>query len=218
MGTEQILEELKQLTTFYAATSTSVFEEGIEKVVHYIMRNLGIRAGETNYLITECEMYLYTEPYHKDVYTHRSEQQLLFCKWYFNGFGLDFTLGNGQVQAGLLIRGIKNCGTGDFTSGPSNVLQELFSSLGSAIQPVGTFKIVSVQNSVDTKIISAKRVGLKPHHDDGGGFIDKPYRFISHLTKKHEFSNKYQVIKALMMEGKNENIDKNALGYRIKTK
>ncbi|MBL7812694.1 MAG: hypothetical protein JNL57_10765 [Bacteroidetes bacterium] len=186
----------------------------IRELALYIMQNSVIDVGEHRYQIVETEMYYWSDC-HQDIYTHRTTEQGNFCTWYFNGFGLDLTVGNSQygVEAGLLIRGVKNIAKNEYFSGPTIVLKELFRAIGNAYAPSNSIALKAFASAEKTEIISSVRIGLPQKDID---FRGRPYRYISDLNVAHKFADKYSVIKACLTEEMDIRIDIQALGYYIR--
>ena len=105
-------------------------EETFRNFAEMFMNNYCLKVADKEYEFCEIEIYYNDKKNHNDPYVHSKEEQLNFGTWYFNGFGLDITIGNKEknIHGGILIRGVKE--NGKYFNGPSIVLREIFSNFG----------------------------------------------------------------------------------------
>lgn len=134
-----------------------------------------IKTGEELFRLTEIEFYLFSEN-HPDEYVHKKDRQKEPALWYFHGSGMDITFGNRMDFGGILLRGMMNIRTGEFISGPLNVVHELFKS-SKSVQDTN-FGLVMVQHNHTSseKPVAVPRVGLNKNKQPE--YCDRPYRYI----------------------------------------
>lgn len=173
------------------------------ELAKFILNNLTIKTGETEYNIREIEFYLYSEN-HTDECVHKSPNQKLFMSWYIHKTpndtfksgtykGLDLTFGNGTNYYGVLIRSITNINTDQLIAGPCCVVNELLEKANTSLSDIKTnylndlnkeysainfplFRIAYNPNNYN-KLFTGERIGLKR------GFINCKYRF-TNINKK----------------------------------
>lgn len=156
------------------------------------------------YRFTEIELYLFS-PTHPDIYTHRHiEQRSNQTRWYFhrlgksNSFkggtykGLDLVVSDGEVYAGVLIRGIVEVDlAGDpiasNIAGPCLVVNHLLEMTGTNEVPVLHERkdelLCPIKfHSAITPIYKGIRFGLKP--ETAPHFHEKHYRYLSEAGRK----------------------------------
>jgi len=177
-----------------------------DSLAQLLMNYHGIKSGDNIYLITEIEFYFYSQQ-HSDPYTHRDNEQLTVCKWYFNGMGLDLTFGNKEfeIYGGILIRGIKKLGESPkYIDGPSKVLKELFSCMEDAFTAGNGICLIELPSDQILGLSEnhrAKRIGLPQKKEDTNNYRDRKYRYIAELNKEHKFKGKEEVIIDLIKAG-----------------
>lgn len=112
-----------------------------DQIAQYLFKNTLLSINGTYFQIYELEFYLYNEK-HKDIFTHKFEEQLTNFKWYFHKSspkeyayksgtfkGLDLTCGSNTMDnksyGGILIRSIKNMVTSEIIQGPCCVVNKI---------------------------------------------------------------------------------------------
>ncbi|OFY87568.1 MAG: hypothetical protein A3K10_05025 [Bacteroidetes bacterium RIFCSPLOWO2_12_FULL_31_6] len=194
-------------------------EKDFKKIAKALMTEFAIKINETEFYLTEIEFYCKTinNDSHQDPYVHGDNLQKEFGKWYFHGSGLDITFGNENFYGGILLRGIKTHSENEwkYTSGPLNVVKELFSKTNS----IGE-KAVFCLEPKEEKILPlngpffSNRVGLKPTINKK--YFDRKYRAIIDISSKHPFKEKEKVYKVLKDDTSvKENLNE-IFGYKIK--
>jgi hypothetical protein len=193
-------------------------EEKFASLTNCLMNYLCLVVGKTAYRITECEIY-YMDIEHQDPYVHCGDEQLTAGKLYLNkAGGVDITFGNPNYPAwgGILIRGIRNLKTNQYINKITEIVAEIFKSLGNIIlhdNRVFLAELEPGQIKVE-KPIQSTRVGLTKKEPDNDNFIDKPYRYIVELNPSHKFRDKEKVVSQLLSGNKISADDaKNILGY-----
>ncbi len=181
--------------------------EDFARIANLIMNDWVLSCNNKRYRIAELEFYLKSEK-HFDAYTHGKEIQKRTGCWYVHPSGLDYTIGNEQMYASILIRAIQKTGVIDdpnndgYTYGPINVLTEIFSNMD-ALEGTLTMRLEPVLKddlAISEKPIAAPRVGLNPTVD-----LEKSkelYRFLILPKKKH--ANKTGIANAMRETGYNE--------------
>jgi hypothetical protein len=195
-------------------------------LTHYLMNYLCLSVAEQSYRIIELEIYYYDKNEHPDPYVHCSKEQLLAGKWYFNGAGLDITFGNQKkgVYGGILIRGVKKMDKKEqFISGPSNVLKEIFLSIGDVVNSESSIYLRGLEQGIvwDNEIEPVKsiRIGLTKKKSDVEDYANKYYRYLVEMNIEHKFKDKEKVIRHLLSEKKlSEKEAKEMIGYNISLK
>jgi hypothetical protein len=169
-----------------------------------LMNECELSVGEVKYRIVECEVYYHEPNKHSDPYAHQVIEQLKVGNWYFNGFGLDLTFGNekNKIYGGILLRAIKRLKDSKCYNGPSLLLKEIFSKLGS-IDSKETCIYISEKTSDyeenSTWIATDKRIGLTIKKEDiGNKYLNKEYRFIADLIENKNLKNKTKAIESLI--------------------
>lgn len=162
-------------------------------------------------------MYLHKAD-HLDEYTHKSVEQLKAANWYFNGFGLDITFGNLELNAfgGILIREIRSIeDTPRYISGPSKLLKEIFNQFGNVFDQKINFHLEECSYS-NTIYCKTPRIGLSEKPKGEKDFINREYRYITEIIKEHKFNNKEKIVRELVNIGKiaPESM-KDILGYNV---
>jgi hypothetical protein len=219
---------MEQLQQFKSLLEIEIDPDSIEshfdELANYLMNKLYLKAGGNSYRIVEIEFYYVDEKKHNDIFCHRNSEQLKSGTWYFNGFGLDLTFGNStnNVFGGILIRGIRSIdAAGQYFSGPSTLLKELFSSLGSATNQNNGFYLTPLASNIfETEHpVKSVRINLPKNKIDEGDFFNKKYRYIVEINPNHKFAQKSSVFNELVSIGQNKISDaKEILGYNIKSK
>ena len=202
----------------------ATIDDNFERITSYFMNNLSLVVSNREYRLTELEVYYYDEDKHPDPYVHRSPEQLSVGKWYFNGSGLDITIGDAdrEIYGGILIRGIVEIGEKPrYISGPSNVLKEIFSVMGNITDGQSGICLRELKPEIlkviEIKPIRCARVGLKKKENDTGNFAEKSYRYIVDLNFQHKFKDKEKVIRQLLTDGKIKTEQANEImGYNVK--
>lgn len=190
-----------------------------EAIATHLMNRCALRVGISCFRITECEVY-YHAPGHEDPYVHGaiykdSGQQTIGHLYLNKAGGLDLTFGHAPAYGGVLIRGIRNLETNEYTNQITGVVKELFRALGDIT--VGASCLELVEGGVYKKLDVARsqRVGLKHRQEDQQDYLHRPYRFIVELNQQHKFKNREQVVRELWAQGKVEEA-KDILGYTLK--
>lgn len=189
------------------------YETWFEEIANMLMNNFFLKAGENLYRVVECEFYYFSEA-HKDINTHKQDEQLKFCTWYYNDFGLDLTFGSipQNTHAGILIRGIRNIDKkisldNSYYSGPMKVLRELIDNSGSVFNNTGINLIPYDDKFEDNRIYKSTRVNLSK--DDNK---DKKYRFLVEFNKYHDFKEREKVV---LNSGLSKEEQKELLRYNL---
>lgn len=179
-------------------------DEQFNRIADFFLKSALFMIASEQHRLLEIELYLHTT-YHPDPFTHCSEFQRSFARWYFHrknksfcggSFkGLDITFAPHAGFAGILIRTIENS-RGEVINGSSLVVDYLLHRTGhDHIQSLNTeidnreiYKSgspVYFTSAADAnrEILSTSRVGLslkqypdKPMMPD---YIARPYRFLS---------------------------------------
>jgi hypothetical protein len=182
--------------------------------------------GKEKYRIVECEIYYYDEAgSHKDPFAHKVVEQAEIGNWYFNGFGLDLTFGNGskeegkRIYGGILLRAIKRLDNSEYFNGPTILLKEIFSKLGSIHSKENSIYISEKTSDYDEKskrIETDKRIGLK--REKNKDYFNKKYRYMADILDNRELKNKTAAIITLHKKYDDITSDdvKKALGYTPK--
>ena len=196
-------------------------EERFASLTNCLMNYLCLVVGKNAYRITECEIY-YMDIDHQDPYVHCGDEQMTAGKLYLNkAGGVDITFGNPNYPAwgGILIRGILNLRTNQYINKITEVVAEIFKSLGNIILQDNRIFLTDLQQG-QIKVqqpFQTTRVGLVKKEFDREDFIDKPYRYLVELVPSHKFKDKEKVVKQLLNERKISADDaKNILGYNTK--
>lgn len=190
---------------------------------HYLMNYLCLVVAGQPYRITEIEIYYHDKDLHPDPYVHCANEQLFAGNWYFNGAGLDITFGDYErkIYGGILIRGIMKFGENPrYISGPSNVLKEIFSSVGNILEGEGLVCLRELNQDViqeiETEPIQTIRIGLTKKNDDKENFAEKNYRYLVELNLQHKFKDKEKVIRQLLATNQiTKEQSKEIMGYNI---
>ncbi|MFN4234258.1 MAG: hypothetical protein ACK4IK_05575 [Bacteroidia bacterium] len=208
---EQMVAQFQNLLNSH---DRSDYEKWFEEIANMLMNNFCIKSGENLYRVVECEFYYHNEKNHYDINTHQKDEQLKFCTWYFNDFGLDLTFGSisQNIHAGILIRGIRNINKSIslekcYHSGPMKVLRELIDNSGSVFNNTGINLIPYDDKFEDNRIYKSIRVNLSK--DDNK---DKKYRFLVEFNKYHDFKEKENVV---LNSGLSKEEQKELLGYSL---
>ena len=176
-------------------------------IANSLMNEWVISSNKNRYRIAEIEFYLKTDK-HFDIYTHGKEIQKRSGCWYIHPSGIDYTIGNENMYASILIRAIQKTGmynnieNGGYTYGPINVLTEVFSNMN-AFEGTLTLRLESAIKDdiiIPEKPIAAPRVGLNSKKDKETS--EKLYRFLILPKKKH--ANKTQITEAMRLNGYTE--------------
>ncbi|MCE9540404.1 MAG: hypothetical protein K8R85_14485 [Bacteroidetes bacterium] len=215
--------ELSQIGEFWnnlnGGYEFKTLDEQFNTLTHYLMNYLCLLGGDQPYRIIETEIYYHEKAKHPDPYVHCATEQLFAGNWYFNGSGLDITFGNHdkKIYGGILIRGIRTLEkTPRYISGPSNVLKEIFSNLGSVVH--GTHSIclreLNEKTIKEIETLKCSRIGLTKKKEDTENYIEKKYRYIVELNLLHKFKDKEKIVKQLFIENKiTKEQTKEILGY-----
>lgn len=210
----RFLKEINEKETFKSP------EEFFASLTDNLMNHLYLAIGESAYRITECEIY-YKHSDHQDPYVHCGEQQLTSGQLYLNkAGGLDITIGNSEDETwgGILIRGIRNLKTGEYTNKITEIVAEVFRALGSIINNDSRIFLAESQpgQMKFERPIRSSRVGLIRKENDQENFIDRPYRYLVELVPSHKFKDKEKVVKQLLSQSKiTMEQAKGILGYTI---
>lgn len=190
------------------------------------LRRATLHAGKSIFRPVEVEVY-YTSPDHPDPFTHRTALQKLPKRWYFHRQGasyrggsfkgLDMTLGDGNGEGGLLLRGITTA-EGTRIDGPCKLVEHLLQAAGylSVAEfdaAIGTREVDDTDSPLhlrwqekarDLEILATARVGLtlkratadSAHRD----FIGRRYRWIVDPARCTKGRDR---IRAALLEEKN---------------
>ncbi len=197
--------------------------ERFSALTYSLMNDLCLVVANQTYRIIELEIYYHDKKMHPDPYVHCSSEQLYSGKWYFNGAGLDITFGDYEkkIYGGILIRGIKKLGPKPrYISGPSNVLKEIFTTIGHIVTGEGRIYLRSLDEDIikeiKTEPIQTIRIGLKKNKDDKGNYAERKYRYLVELNLQHKFRNKEKVVRQLLVDKKiTREQAKEIMGYNI---
>lgn len=215
--------QLKPLEEFIRLLNDDSFDSlelKFDSIVYHLLNMLCLRIGKQIYKLTEVEIYYHDSSKHADPYTHKAPEQLECGTWYYNGFGIDITFGNPErkIYAGILLRGLKRIGDQCvFISGPSNVLKEIFASIGSVHNQDNSLHISEMPEELQSHEtpIKTTRIGLPKKEDDRENYHQKKYRYLVELVPDHRFKEKEKVLVGLMEEGIIDAIQAaEILGYR----
>ena len=114
----EAIEELKRLLSSSGKSYKESYFDYFRRIAEILMNNCVISKGDNRYEIVEIEFYLFA-PDHQDVITYPRE--LPAGQWFFHASGVDLTFRSDKKQfGGILIRGVRNIGTGNVTLGPQN--------------------------------------------------------------------------------------------------
>lgn len=218
------LSKSPQLLNFWNEINHNVkhnsLDEQFNSITNTLMNYLCLSVSNATFKITECEIYYY-DIEHPDPYVHQGESQLYAGKLYFNkAGGVDITFGNiaYPLYASVLIRGIRNLKTNEYTNKITEIVNVLFENLGNIITEDSSIHLRELlPEYIKIEVpIRSKRIGLKKKEADFEEYIDKPYRYITELTPTHNFKDKENVVKQLLAENKiqKEDIIK-ILGYNL---
>ena len=172
-------------------------EEWFCSLANHLMNHLCLVVGKNSYRITECEFY-YRDHQHKDPYVHCGDQQKTTGKFYLNkAGGLDINFGNPAFSSwgGILIRGIRNLKTNQYTSKITEAVSEIFVALDNIVLERNCIYLAEVAPE-DINVeqpIQTTRVGLRQKDPDEEDFINKPYRYIVEVVPAHKFSGKERI-------------------------
>lgn len=177
-------------------TNTSSLYESIEKLANKIAKNGLLEFNGVKYRIIDFEFYLNSSSeIAQDPHTYNNSLQKTTGKIYDHASGLDFTFGDENNAAGILIRGIAKLSSKDENStsqylvdayfdGPHKARTELISNLRFNEANMITFdetskEIETLVKPDDIKIICTKRVNLTPKTaDPSHRFINENLRYI----------------------------------------
>ncbi len=196
-------------------------DDKFSTLTHYLTNSLCLVVGKQPYKIIELEIYYHDKEKHPDPYVHCAEEQLFAGNWYFNGAGLDITFGNYEkkIYGGILIRGIMKLGQNPrYISGPSNVLKEIFSNLGSIVNGEQSICLRELSDNLITEItpLQSSRIGLTKKKEDTENYAEKKYRYIVEMNLQHKFKDKEKIVKQLFLENKiTKEEAKEILGYNF---
>ncbi|MCG9910491.1 MAG: hypothetical protein MH137_04240 [Flavobacteriales bacterium] len=220
------LNEFKKL--IQGLTANENVEEYFDKIAELLMNSICLEVGRSLYRIIEIEFYYNDKNGHNDPYVHNDDMQLSAGMWYFNGMGLDITIGGDNVFGGILIRGIRTIEEKPkYISGPSNVLKELFSKIGDvfSFEKMEGGLMGMALREVDsndfkyeaTKLFKSKRIGLTRKPEDVKGFIDFSYRYLVDVDRGHKFKDKTKVVLELFNQKKIDNPEliNKIMGYKV---
>lgn len=120
----EAIEELKRLLSSSGKSYAESYFDYFKRITEILMNNCVVSKGDNRYEIVEIEFYLFTSD-HQDVITY--PRKLSAGKWFFHQSGVDLTFRSDEKQfGGILIRGIRNIGTGKLTLGPQNCVNLLW--------------------------------------------------------------------------------------------
>ena len=183
-------------------SETKEGEKRFRECAEFLMKNCILKTKAQQYRFVELEFYKHSEKKHPDNFCHCEKPQLEFGKWYFHWAGIDITFGKKNllnekenVFGGILIRGIKKNKSGEYTSGPLNVLKEAMSNFGSITDENSVFKVEVLREQNPAKIFQIHRHGLPDKNFEGvEKFREARYRFITDIYEtKHDFKEKGKV-------------------------
>jgi 3-methyladenine DNA glycosylase Mpg len=203
------MSELSKLLSQEGKKKYAEIEKWFDEIAYQLMNYYCLKVGDSEYRITECEIYYNDkespDSVHPDPFVHGELQQLTNGNIYFHGLGIDLTFGSEEqrIFGGILIRGIRNLDeTKKHTSGPYNLIVELFSAFGNVLKKKPSFFIEAKELAdLVEKPIKAARFGLNKKIENNE-YRDKPYRYIVEITKEHDFVLRSQIVNKLYKENK----------------
>lgn len=223
----QILQHQNHLGHFWHILNgrfdLKTFDDKFSELSYYLMNYLCLVVANKLYRIIELEIYYHEKGKHPDPYVHCAKEQLSTGNWYFNGAGLDITIGDNEkeIHGSVLIRGIMKIGINPYyISGPSNVLKEIFSTIGNVLTGDNgiCLRVLNqeIVKSIEAEPLQSVRIGLTKKKDDIENYADKNYRYIVELNVQHKFKDKEKVIRQFMSQSKiTYGEAKEIMGYNI---
>ena len=197
-------------------------DEKFATLAYQLMNYLCLDVCGKLYRIIEVEIYYNEKLTHPDPYVTCAKNQLTAGHWFFNGFGLDITIGNEEkkIYGGILIRGMRSIeDKPQYFSGPATVLNEIFANIGNIVNEESGFCFRDLNKDVikEMEPIKSTRIGLTQKPNDVNNFYDKKYRYIVELNLLHKFKEKEQIVRQLVMANKiTKEKAKEFLGYFLK--
>ena len=212
-------------------------EKQFKNIANILMNNYDLDINGQKFQFIDIEFYLKNN-IHNDTYTHCNERQRTRFQWYLhrqcsernssikqgNRKGLDFTFGNDDYCAGMLIRAIRNNKNSTLSTGPSlsvGIIMDIFNiknidDLSELVEDKNyldtKLQIVKKEKPTDSFIYYGTRQGLNCQKDDK--YFKKHYRFIIVDNKTQGIKNKISLLKNAIKERTIEQIQKD-VGYKI---
>jgi len=213
-------------------------EEQFRKIADTLINNYNLVINGKNFQLVDIEFYLKDEEdIHNDIFTHCNDMQKTKFQWYLhrkgkkvdnainNGTrkGIDFTFGNENYYAGMLIRAIRSedkC----LSEGPSlcvdrimnilnaTTLEELSEQIENKSHTNTKLKFEEKAKNSDYFIYFGKRYGLGDKNSD---YLNRNYRFILIDKNTKGIKDKLLMAKNAVSQRDIKNIQKD-LGYKAK--
>lgn len=196
-------------------TNKQTIQTSFDQIAQSLFNDYRLKVNDAYYRLLDIEFYYYSEEHHKDVYTHKHEQQLKSGKWYFHGSGLDLTIGGNGHHGGILIRAIAklsdNAKAEDYfiekqIHGPLNVKTEICANLHGAFEEeANIFRLESVAGKEIASFVmpdrfhKTRRIGLNSAKDGGDDFHDAKLRYV--IFPNLKLKDKTQIAKDMLTEG-----------------
>jgi len=213
------LEEFRTSLNSHPKENHELWFDGL---ANCLMNHLVLKFGRSVYRITECEFYYDDGDSHSDPYVHGGDQQLTSGEFYLNKVsGIDLTFGSDipKIYGGILIRGVKNLKTKEFTNQVTKVTKKFIDGMGEVIFDDIKIKFYDVQNEYyvnnkKTVPIKSTRIGLSKKDSDVDDFINRHYRYMVELCNEHKFADRFKIVKRLFFKGEvSEKTVKEILNY-----
>jgi hypothetical protein len=194
-------------------SNCTTYEQKFSKIADKLLNKTVLVINDSEYRLEEIEFYLHTTD-HQDIYTHRDDDQMHPCKWYFHKQsggsykggtykGLDITFGwngnhPGNTYGGILIRAINKIPDGKTILGPCKTVDHILERTGcdkinDLVKDLSdtVFKkcklYLKQKNDLDTKIIySGPRVGLSFKYPN---YAVKNYRFLTNIKTTEKYKS-----------------------------
>ncbi len=137
----------KVLAAFVAKTPTENNDKDFDQIATTLLENSKIIAGESTFIVKECEIFLYHE-LHKDAFIHNKkytfvDRQEAFGEWCFYHFknprlyakhkhsGIELTFGNGKaMSASVLIKKVYFVEENRIIEGTNTIAQTFLNGVG----------------------------------------------------------------------------------------
>lgn len=98
-----------------------------ERISKDLIRNYQLVVNNKHFAFTEIEFYYFHTEKHRDFSVHK--HMLPEGNWRAHNQGLDITFaGTDKTDGGILIRGIREIGSENYTNGPRKVIFKIFES------------------------------------------------------------------------------------------
>lgn len=150
------IEELRRLLSTSGKSYTESYFDYFKRIAEILMNNCVVSKDDNKYEIVEIEFYLFT-PDHQDVITY--PRKLSSGQWFFHQSGVDLTFSSDEKQfGGILIRGIRDIGSGKLILGPLNCVNLLWDKADAFIINNSEYPtIVNYPEKLDENISSFPR-------------------------------------------------------------